>query len=150
MFDAPDLSERSLTLVRKKIALTIGIPEEQIALSIDPAFQFITDTLTARLRTYLYGEQLPPHTETRTIYTPATWWEQLKYEKAGRWWMRRLVRRHPVRQKPITLTATWENMAAYPWMQLRTPVPEYLGAAVRLSLPPTSRVTGVGDGDDDD
>lgn len=147
LFSEPDLSVRSLTLIRKKIALTLAIPEEQIALSIDPQFNFLTDMITMRLKTYLYGEQLPPHTVTRTVPVPATWWDHYKHAQAERWWLRALVRRRPPNMKTITLTATWENIAAYPWMQLRTPVPEYLGAAVRLALPPTSTITGTGDDD---
>lgn len=148
MFDVPEPD--TLTLVRRTIALTVGIPEEQLALSVDPDFSFITNMLTVRLRTYMYGEELPAHTVTRTVYVPDGWWQHFRHDHANRWWMRRTLRRKPLRTHAIRMEATWENMAAYPWAQLRTPVPEQrLGAAIRLTMPPATRVTGI-DGEDDD
>lgn len=146
-FGEPDFSDRTLTLVRKKLAMAVRFDCGLIDAAVE--FDGFFDEYLMRFKASVYAEQLPSHTETRTVYVPATWWQQLKYEKAGRWWLRPLVRRRPVRQKPITLTATWENLAAYPWMALRTPPPEYVGAAVRLTLPPTSTITGTDDGDDD-
>jgi hypothetical protein len=139
--------EKTLTLVRKKLTQVLQVPAEMLA--VDVTHSFFEDAFLVRLKATIYGEELPPHTETRYAYEPATWWCHFKHTYADRWWLRAFARRWPPEMKTITLTATWENMAAYPWAQLRTqPTPGYLGAAVRLTMPLTSILTG--DDEDDD
>ncbi len=129
------LTEQSVVLVRKKFAMVKHLPRPIIeSAKIEVLTDLFVDEIALAIRAHVFGERLPSHTETRTTYVPATWWQHLKQDKAARWWMRWLVRRRPVRTEAITLTATWENMAAYPWADLRTRVPNYLGAAVRLSF----------------
>jgi hypothetical protein len=130
--DAAAFEQRTLTLVRKKFSQVLSIPTEMIDLSVVESY--FTDSLLIRFKAVIYGEELPPHTETAHEQVPATWWQHFKHDYADRWWLRALVRRRPPRARTITLTTTWENMAAYPWAQLRTqPTPGHLGAAVRLS-----------------
>lgn len=137
------LDERTLTLVRKKFTQTLNIPAEMI--TMDSVESWMTDTVLIRFKATLFGEELPTHTETAYEQVPATWWQHFKHDYAERWWLRALVRRRPPRARTITLTATWENMAAYPWAELRSqPTPGYLGAAVRVTM------TGIGDEGDDE
>jgi hypothetical protein len=147
MTDVATFEQHTLTLVRKKFAQVLQIPAEMIDLSVSESY--FTDSLLIRFKATIYGEELPPHTETVHEQVPATWWQHFKYDYAERWWLRALVRHRPPRARTITLTATWENMAAYPWAQLRTqPTPEHLGAAVRLSWMTANLSTGGDDGDD--
>lgn len=128
----PTFTEHQLTLVRKKFTAQLAISPELVELST--ATDWLTDRLVMQARIHVFGEELPPHTETRTVRVPDGWWQHYRHDHAEKRWMRRSIRKHPVRMREITLTATWENMAAYPWADLRTqPVPGYLGAAVRLS-----------------
>lgn len=145
--DGITLDQHTLTLVKRQFTEVIGVPAEM--LELDTAHGFFTATLMVRLRAAIYGEILPPHTETRTAYVPDGWWQHYRHDHADRWWMRRSVRRHPVRKRKIELTATWEHMAAYPWAQLRTqPVPGSLGDVTHLSWM-TSTLTGPWTGNDD-
>lgn len=128
--------EHSLTLVRKRLSMTQILPRDLIEASIDAdsMMSYFTDDVLLRFKAAILGEELPPATDTAHEQVPLTWWDHFKADHAERWWLRSLVRRRPPRARTITLTTTWENMAAYPWAQLRTqPVPPSLGDPVWLS-----------------
>jgi hypothetical protein len=129
------LAQDSVILIKKKLALMMTIPQPVVAdLGVEALADWATDQLVLRLKTHILGEQLPSHTETASTGVPATWWQHYKHDYADRWWMRRFTRRWPVKTRTITLTATWEEMAGYPWHELRTELPMYMGAAVRIPL----------------
>lgn len=82
----------------------------------------LADHLVFAVRTHVLAERLPPVRETATetvaVEVPATWWQAFKAEHGRRWWLRRHVRRHPVRHRTIervvTLTVDLRRWQTYP------------------------------------
>jgi hypothetical protein len=141
----PD-GDRVLTLVRQKLSLMYGLSPDLVdEVSAEDLNSILARQIVLRIRGHVFGEQLPPHSETRSIHIPDGWREHWRWDHRERWWMRGWVRRRPIRLREVTITATWKNMAAYPWLSLRTQnLPYDFGQAVRLVLPPTSTLSGEG------
>jgi hypothetical protein len=138
----PD-GDRVLTLVRQKLTLMYGLDPDLVdEISSSELNPMLAHNIVLRIRGHVFGEQLPPHSETRTVHIPDGWREHWRWDHRDRWWMRSWVRRCPIRLREVTITA---NMAAYPWLSLRTQnIPHDFGQAVRLVLPPTSTLSGEG------
>ena len=133
-----------LTLVREKLVMVTQLPQDFLdSVSVEVARNVLTDNIALRIKALVYGEVLPAHTVTDTVPVPASWWQHFKQDHAYRWWLRGFVRWRPVRTTDITLTTTWREMAAYPWAELRTLIPDDidLGSAVRISLGSRSRLS---------
>lgn len=129
-------------LVRQRVSVYAKFPAEVLdSLTVEQQQSFIDDTIAVRVRALIYGETLPSHTETRHAAVPASPWQHFKHDHARAWWMRPLAGRRPPLMKQITLTATWQEMAGYPWASLKTQLPDSMGPAVRLSLGSTTRLT---------
>lgn len=135
-------TRNGLVLTWKKFAMARTIPECVRDMEIDVGYDWITESMVMYARGHVLGEQLPSHTETATGFAhfeaPASWWQHVKHQHGHRWWLRALARRRPVRMaaevKRVELTATWENMAAYPWQTYATRgADRWLGSAVRLT-----------------
>jgi hypothetical protein len=151
LYDSPvDLRENALTLVRKRFGAYGTIPDcITQSLEVEEIRDHMLHGLLVRMRAEVLGEQLPPHevTESKTVElgSPVSWWQHFKHAYADRWWMRRHVRKHPIRisvtTEKVTLTARWENFAAYPFSQLVTPAPAYLGQPYHLRWVTTHMVS---------
>jgi hypothetical protein len=129
-------------LTWKRFTAIQVIPECLRNAELDLVLNWAVEQMVIRAVGHVLGEKLPSHTETATGFAhfeaPATWWQHVKHQHGHRWWLRLLVRRRPVRMaaevRRVTLAATWENMAAYPWAELATIAPNVrLGDPVRLT-----------------
>jgi hypothetical protein len=141
---APDagITQHSLDLTWKRFTAQRAVPACVRDMDIKAVHNLILDDMVIQASGYVLGEQLPSHVETATGFArfeaPASWWQHFKHQHGHRWWLRLLVRRRPVRMaaevRRVTLTATWENMAGYPWAEYTTLAPNgRLGDPVRLS-----------------
>jgi hypothetical protein len=134
--------QEGVVLTWKKFAVARTIPACVRDMKIDVEYDWMMESMVMRARGYVLGEQLPSHTETATGFAhfeaPASWWQHVKHQHGHRWWLRSLVRWRPVRMaaeaQRVELTATWEQMAAYPWNESITRLPtDWVGDPVRLS-----------------
>lgn len=140
---AANAMQREVVLSWRKFVMQNQIPDCIADADISVVGDHFTEGMIIRARGFVLGEKLPSHTETATGYAtfeaPATWWQHVKHQHGHRWWLRLLVRRRPARMavevRRVDLTATWEQMAAYPWADLTTAVPQSfgLGRPVRLA-----------------
>ncbi len=93
-----------------------------------------TNRLMVEFTAEILADRLPPEQVTETTLvqfeSPATWWEHFKQTYGGRWWLRPLVRRRPVRlerqQRAVKVTVDLRLFQAYP----RAEVPAALGQSV--------------------
>lgn len=96
----------------------------------------LMDVFRFRVRTAVFGQRLPTeHVTHDAVWHEtrwATWWDHFKDTYRQRWWLRALVRRHPVRYVSIPHTRkielTVEAYRKYPEAKLR--IPEDLGPVV--------------------
>jgi hypothetical protein len=135
-------TREDLVLTWKRFAVHQSVPACVRDAKVEAVFDYIFEGMVIRATGHVLGQQLPSHTETATGFAhfeaPATWWQHFKQQHGQRRGMRLLVRKRPVRMnaevRRVTLTATWENMAAYPWAEIATIVPGgRLGEPVRLT-----------------
>lgn len=100
----------------------------------NPVWDGLLYTLTAKV----LAEQLPPSQVTETkrfdFDVPASPWQAYKNTHADRWWMRRLVRRRPVRMitytRDVTLTVDLDRYCLYPQAKV---LPDTYGRPVRVA-----------------
>lgn len=139
--DGATAIQDGVVLAWKKFAMMGAVPGCVRDMKIDVCDDWMVEQMVVRATGFVLGEQLPSHTETATGFAhfeaPASWWQHVKHQHGHRWWLRPLVRLRPVRMaaevKRVELTATWENMAAYPWQTYATRgADRWLGSAVRL------------------
>ena len=140
--NAANAMQKEVVLSWRKFVMQNQVPDCIADADISVVADHFTEGMIIRARGLVLGEKLPSHTETATGYatfeSPATWWQHFKRQHGHRWWLRLFVRR-PVRmaveRRSVTLTATWKHMAAYPWADLTTVIPEAfnVGRPVRLS-----------------
>ena len=131
------LLPRALVFEWVKVAGQQRVPAELLALGRESAaplmaaevrhvLDHVYDCLVVQMRTNVLGTKLPPHTVTQReiVQTPATTFQMFKARHASAWWARWFVDRWPVvlQDHVVVLTATWEQMAIYPWQDL---VPQY-------------------------
>jgi hypothetical protein len=92
----------------------------------------LSDMLVVKLQTYVLTEHLADHTQARTTLVPAGWLDHLKrdHPDAARRWSRWVWRLAPPTMRPIVLTVTWTDRAAYPQATLRLPPNPKLGPVV--------------------
>jgi hypothetical protein len=137
-----EIVRHDLVLRWKRFTMMRDVPNSVRDMDIDVAWNYMIEGLIVRATGHVLGEQLPSHTETAVGYAhfeaPATWWQHVKYQHGHRWWLKPLAKRRPARMtaktKQVTLTATWENMAAYPWADVATIAPQrWVGDPVRLT-----------------
>lgn len=136
------ITQHDVTLTWKRFAIHQAVPDCVRDANVEAIRDHIFESMVIRATGHVLGEQLPPHTETVTGYAhfeaPATWWQHFKHQHGQRRGLRLLVRKRPARMnaevRRVTLAATWENMAAYPWADLATIAPrERFGEPVRVA-----------------
>lgn len=138
----PNTNEAFLRLIAERVCVRLQVDREMLYRV--EAFDLpgmIADRLAIQLEARIFGENLPPVTRSHTVQVPADWRQHWKLDHAGSWWVAWWVRRHPARQRGVTLTTTWENRAEYPFMRVRTsPMPDAMGQAVMIHLPGKARL----------
>lgn len=127
-------------LQRLKVATQQTIsPSVAQSMKLDTWRDELLDALVYQLRAYVLAQHLDKHTEQRTevveFEVPDGWrqqWKQDHHDAAG-WVIRWLARRRPVRTRTlsrrVTLSATWDQYAAFP--EATIIVDDSLGAPVR-------------------
>lgn len=107
------------------------------------SLSFIRDQSLYRLNAMVLGKKLPSFTETRTevFNTPKNPWQFFKDMYADKWFMRGIVKRWPVKfvGQKVTLTATWDQWAAYPWLDKVPVSPKW--QPVRIPFPAKVNIT---------
>lgn len=94
--------------------------------------------MVAELHAAVWAEALAPvEIYKKTVCTfdvPASWWQHFKLAYRDRWWMRRLVRRHPIRREThrrvVTFHVDLRRYRTYPAAPFYEP---RLGAEVQVT-----------------
>lgn len=104
------------------------------------------DAMVYEINAKVLGKKLPDFSvkETKTFNMPKNPWQHFKDMYADKWFMRRLVRRWPVKfiKQNLTLTATWEQWATYPWIAKVPATPNW--HPVRVVMPAKTKLD-IGD-----
>ncbi len=104
---------------------------------------YMRDSIIHRINAKVLGKDLPSFTETRTevFNSPKNPWQFFKDMYADKWFMRSIVKKWPVKfvKQKITLTATWDQWAVYPWLDKIPVSPRW--QPVRIVLPAKVDVT---------
>lgn len=132
---------RLATLVAERFAIRTNVPAYMLqGVEVDAMHDMLSDQLAIRLAKDVYGEKLRPEQASTSVSVPATWWQHYRFEHRDAWWLRWHVKRWPIRLSRIEMTATWDNYVMYPWGQLASRVPDYLGDPVRQTRLPVIQV----------
>jgi len=118
-----------------------GVTYEQSI--VKDSWSFLRDQSLYKLNARVLGKKLPSFTETRTevLNTPKNPWQFFKDMYADTWFMRWIVKKWPVKyvKQKITLTATWDQWAVYPWLDKVPVSPRW--QPVRVPFPAKVDVT---------
>ena len=107
---------------------------------------YMRDDIVVEFNGMVLGQKLPPFSVSKSavIETPSTPWQHFKEFHSQKWWMRKIVKKWPVKKlsNKIDFTATWEQWASYPWQEKVHSSHGF--RPVRVVLPPTynTRVKG--------
>lgn len=105
-------------------------------------FDMLRDDMVMELNAHILGRKLPSFavTEHKQISTPKNPWQHFKDMYADKWFMRWIAKRWPVKfnRQKVTLTATWEQWAAYPWLKNVPVSPSW--QPVRVMFPARTKV----------
>ncbi len=106
-------------------------------------FDMLRDDLVLELNAHLLGRKLPSFEVTKhhPYSVPKNPWQMFKDMYADKWFMRWLVARWPVKfiKTKVTLTATWEQWATYPWLEGVPVTPKW--QPVRTIFPARTKLT---------
>ena len=86
--------------------------------------EHVDDQLKAmvyRLSTYVATDKFAEDSYSTTLEVPATWWDHFKHTYADRWWLRRYVKKHPVKTSRHRATVKVERMHSYPDCRINMP-----------------------------
>lgn len=134
-------SNRLVELTAQRFAVRMNVSSDMLLdVRIETMESMIADYLAIRLAKDVYGEKLRPETAESSVVVPTTWWQMLRRDHSGSWWMRWHVRRWPIKTRSVKMVAVWDNYVFYPWADLRSVVPRYFGDPVRHTLPPVIRI----------
>lgn len=139
--DQDAAASRILQLMRLKVSGTMMIdPDCFDAVRIEEDIDYLARHLVLRFEGHVYGQRLANHVESRDFDQPATWWDHWKLAHADTRWAGWCARRWPPTMRKITLTATWENYAAYPTFKGVDLAPHDFGQVIHYVLPPKHRI----------
>ena len=120
-----------------------GVIYDQTIQNDDSGFRFLRDEAIYRVNARVLAKELPSFTETKTevLNTPKNPWQFFKDMYADTWFMRWIVKKWPVKyvKQKITLTATWDQWAVYPWLDKVPVSPRW--QPVRIPFPAKVDVT---------
>lgn len=105
--------------------------------------EMMRDQMLIELNAHVLGRKLPSFvvTEHKPYSVPKNPWQMFKDMYADKWFMRWIARRWPVKtiSHKVTLTATWEQWATYPWLEGVPVSPKW--QPVRVVFPARTRLT---------
>lgn len=80
-------------------------------------FEVIEDEaygMLLRLVSEVLTERIVSETQTVHLDVPASWWDAFKQTYSDSWWLRRFVRRYPVKLTRLSNDVRFERYARYP------------------------------------
>lgn len=120
-----------------------GVIYDQSIQRDDSGMRFLRNEAIYRVNARVLAKELPSFSEqvTEVINMPKNPWQHFKDMYADKWFMRAIVKRWPVKfsKQKVTLTATWDQWAAYPWLDKVPVTPNW--QPVRVVMPAKLKIT---------
>ena len=110
--DGPEITRRVLN--RECISTYRVISRYVIA---NANFRVVEDEaagMVVQLVSEVLTEKITGESKTVRLDIPASWWESFKQTFSDSWWLRRFVKRYPVKMTTLENTVTFERYARYP------------------------------------
>ena len=120
-----------------------GVIYDQSIQRDDSGPGFLRNQAIYRINARVLAKELPSFSEqvTEVVNMPKNPWQHFKDMYADKWFMRAIVKRWPVKftKQKVTLTAKWDQWAAYPWLDKVPVTPNW--QPVRVVMPAKLKIT---------
>jgi hypothetical protein len=113
----------SLDLLKTGVVVPLGIPHVMEA-DAQMVKSILSDSLlqgAIRLQGFVLTETLAPEYESKSVEFPDSPFQHWKHKHADSWWLRRFVRRWPVRNRQVSLIVECERWRVFPHSKIRLP-----------------------------
>lgn len=93
----PIVSQECIRLDVERLWLRAGLdPQLLQGVELSTIQDRVLDRLVMSLKAEIYSHKVAESSYTMAVPYPATPWQHFKHQYRTRWWMRRIVRRHPI------------------------------------------------------